>query len=67
MKCEDVFDVIGDVVQIVLYTCTGRVIKSGHKAELIHYGSWFVHGIYPHDSNFIFNFVGISCVPNKRV
>lgn len=53
MKCEDVFDVIGDVVQIVLYTCTGGFIKSGHKAELTQYGSWFVHGIYPHDSSAI--------------
>lgn len=53
MKCEDVFNIIGDVVQIVLYTCTGRVIKSGHKAELIHYGNWFVHSIYPHDSSTI--------------
>ena len=53
MKCEDVFSVIGDVVQIVLYTCTGRLIKSGYKAELTRYGSWFVHGIYPHDSGSI--------------
>ena len=53
MKCEDVLAMIDSNVQIVLYTCTGRVIKSGHKAELTRYGSWFVHGIYPHDSNAI--------------
>ena len=53
MKCEDVFDVIGSVVRIVLYTCTGRAIESGHKSELTRYESWFVHGIYPHNANTI--------------
>lgn len=53
MKCEDAFAIMNDDVQIALYTCTGRAIKTGYKAELIRYGSWFVHGIYPHNSNTI--------------
>lgn len=54
MKCEDVLAIMDDDVQIALYTCTGRAIKTGYRTELIiRYGDWFVHGIYPHDSNTI--------------
>lgn len=54
MNCEDVFIMMDDDVQICLYTCTGRAIKTGHRRELIiRYGDWFVHGIYPHNSNTI--------------
>ena len=51
MKCEDVLAMIDSNVQVALYTCTGRAIKAGYKEELTSYGSWFVHGIYPHDSS----------------
>ena len=50
MKCEDVLAMIDSNVQVALYTCTGRTIKTGYKEELTHYGSWFVHGIYPRNS-----------------
>lgn len=53
MKCEDVLAIINSNVQVALYTCTGRAIKTGYKEEVARYGSWFVHGIYPHDSNTI--------------
>ena len=53
MKCEDVLAIIDSNVQVALYTCTGRIIKTGYTEELNHYRSWFVHGIYPHDSSTI--------------
>ena len=49
MKCEDVLAIIDSNVQVALYTCTGRAIKTGYKEELTSYGSWFVHGIYPNN------------------